>query len=184
MAYRNGTYTAFDGNSEDNPTKSDQRYLQLLKAWNENSDIEFSFSDSHSKTYQVKADSENATLKNRLKERMANSKNFLLIISEDTNYDRGLLNYEIELAVETYHLPIIIAYTKYGRILYPRSHQKEWPKKLDEYILNGKARCVHVPFKKAPILFSIKKYKVDDLYPDSSLGHFDEDTYKKWEGIS
>ena len=33
-----------------------------------------------------------------------------LISTNDTNYDRGFLNYEIEKALDVYELPLIIAY--------------------------------------------------------------------------
>lgn len=35
MAYRNGTYIAFDGQSTTNPTESDLKYLGLLRSWNQ-----------------------------------------------------------------------------------------------------------------------------------------------------
>ena len=36
MAYRNGTYIAFDGNDTTDPTRSDMKYYGLLQAWNKN----------------------------------------------------------------------------------------------------------------------------------------------------
>lgn len=180
MAYRNGTYVAFDGNDECNPAESDQKYFQLLKAWNSNSDIDFWFSDSHSKTYQVKDTSSLETLKNRLKQRMANSKHMLIIISEDTNYDRGLLNYEIMLAIEVYKLPLIIAYTGYTKILNPKLLINKWPKKLREYINGDTAKCIHIPFKKEPILDAISQFRVDDKYPKGSLSYYSQEAYISW----
>lgn len=116
MSYRNGTYVAFDGNDTTDPTKSDMKYYGLLQSWNSNKNIEFSFSDSHKKTYQVNDSSQIETLKARLQERMRNSKNMLIIISEDTNWNRGMLNFEIEKAVDYYNIPLIIAYAKYNKI--------------------------------------------------------------------
>ena len=46
MAYRNGTYVAFDGEGEQNPTKGDLRYLGVLRAWQENDNIDFNYVDS------------------------------------------------------------------------------------------------------------------------------------------
>ena len=115
MSYRNGTYVAFDGNDTTDPTKSDMKYYGLLQSWNSNKNIEFSFSDSHKKTYQVNDSSQIETLKARLQERMRNSKNMLIIISEDTNWNRGMLNFEIEKAVDYYNIPLIIAYAKYNK---------------------------------------------------------------------
>ena len=54
MAYRNGTYIAFDGNDTTDPTRSDMKYYGLLQAWNKDRNNTLSFSDSHKKTYQVR----------------------------------------------------------------------------------------------------------------------------------
>ena len=105
--YINGTYVAFDGQGEACPINSDLHNFELLKAWQANDDIRFNFVNSHEKTYNVRDTSSLATLKSRLKERMANSKNMLVIVSSQTNKKRGLLNWEIEQAVEVYGLPVI-----------------------------------------------------------------------------
>ncbi|MGI6710910.1 MAG: TIR domain-containing protein [Bacilli bacterium] len=179
--YRNGTYVAFDGNNEVDPTKSDQKYFQLLKAWKENSDIEFTFSDSHSKTYQVRDSSSEETLKQRLKDRMKNSKNFLVIISNDTSFNRGMLNYEIELAVVTYKLPIIVVYVGYKKIKDPSLLSSAWCKNLLKYINNKLAKCIHVPFKKEPIFAAISQFSVvDNNYPATSLNYYNDQAYKSW----
>ena len=102
MAYRNGTYIAFDGNDTTDPTRSDMKYYGLLQAWNKNKSNTLTVSDSHKKTYQVRDSSTIKTLQNRLLERMRSSKNMLIIISRDTSWDRGMLNFEIEKAVDYY----------------------------------------------------------------------------------
>ena len=105
MAYRNGTYIAFDGNDTTDPTRSDMKYYGLLQAWNKDRNNTLSFSDSHKKTYQVRDSSTIKTLQNRLLERMRSSKNMLIIISKDTSWDRGMLNFEIEkLSIITKYL--------------------------------------------------------------------------------
>ena len=53
MAYRNGTYVAFNGCGTRKPTNSDIKYFNLLKAWNGNENNDFNFVDSHQKTYSV-----------------------------------------------------------------------------------------------------------------------------------
>ncbi|WP_314791442.1 TIR domain-containing protein [Aggregatibacter aphrophilus] len=75
MAYRNGTYIAFDGQGTTSPDESDIKYFNLLKAWKK-SGQDFKFSDSHKKTYQVRDSSYRETLKRRLRERLNESKNF------------------------------------------------------------------------------------------------------------
>ena len=47
MAYRNGTYIAFDGQGKTDPTQSDLKYLGLLRSWDKNSNFDFHFIDSH-----------------------------------------------------------------------------------------------------------------------------------------
>ena len=107
---RTGTYVAFDGQGSTDPTESNIHYFNLLKAWNKSGSIDFRFTNSREKTYQVHGSSSKATLFNRLETRLSASKNFLLIISDNTNYDRGILNWKIEKAVDYYELPIIIVY--------------------------------------------------------------------------
>lgn len=51
MAYRNGTYVAFDGQRAINPTQSDLKYLGLLRSWNNSKNYELIFSDSYLKMY-------------------------------------------------------------------------------------------------------------------------------------
>lgn len=74
MAYRNGTYIAFDGQGKTDPTQSDLKYLGLLRSWDKNSNFDFHFIDSHKKTAAVLDSSLRKTLENRLMERMRNSK--------------------------------------------------------------------------------------------------------------
>lgn len=137
MAYRNGTYVAFDGQGTTDPTQSDLKYLGLLRSWNNSKNYELTFSDSHLKTYRVLDTSQRRTLENRLMERLRNSKNMLLILSQSTNYDRGMLNFEIEKAVDVYKLPIIVAYTGCDYLLDARKYSNRWPKALEERIDNG-----------------------------------------------
>lgn len=163
MAYRNGTYVAFDGQATTNPTQSDMRYYGLLQKWNKSNNSDLKFSDSHKKTYQVKDTSSKITLQNRLLERLKNSKNFLLIISDDTNYDRGMLNFEIEKAVDKFNLPIIIAYTGKNYILDTYGLSSKWPKALSERINNGSAKCIHIPFREKAIMSAISQFSTHSV---------------------
>ena len=147
MAYRNGVYVAFNGCGTTDPTESDIKYFNLMKAWAENEDINFSFSNSHDKTYAVMDGSLKATLKARLLERMRNSKSMLLIATENSATNRGMLNWEIEQAVETYGLPIIVAYAEYKKIMQPHELSNRWPRKLAEYIANSEVKTIHIGFK-------------------------------------
>lgn len=166
MPYRNGTYIAFDGQGTSNPTKSDIKYLGLLRSWNQNKKYELTFSDSHLKTYQVRDNSQKRTLENRLMERLRSSKNMLLILSDDTNYDRGMLNFEIEKAVDVYNLPIIVAYTGCDYLLDLEDYKNRWPKALKERIEDGSVNAIHIAFKEKTIMEAISRFSVHSTGDD------------------
>lgn len=178
--YRTGTYVAFDGGGDTSVESGDIKYFNLLKAWNKSNEFVFEFSDSHQKTYQVKDDSKKSTLQNRLMERMSKSKNFLLVLTKDTNLRNQNLNWEIEKAFER-GLPFIVCYPGYLHILNPKSHSEVWPSKLKEYIIKKKLNCVHIPFKEKPISLCVKRYSVvSGVHPKSALGKFGRDQYNDW----
>lgn len=183
MPYRNGTYIAFDGLGTTNPTESDLRYLGLLRSWNKNKNCDLKYYDSHLKTYNVLDSSTIKTLKSRLMERMKNSKNMLIILSEETNYNRGLLNFEIEKAVDIYALPIIVAYTECEYLLEPEKYSIRWPKALKERIDNNTVKAIHVPFKEKAIMCAISQFSVHNSNEEkltSSLCTYTEKTYRSW----
>lgn len=169
MAYRNGTYVAFDGNGQNDPTKGDLKYLGILRAWKESDNIDFNFTDSHKKTYQVRDSSSEDTLKSRLEERMSNSKNMLVIISDDTNFDRGLLNWEIRTAQEKYGLPIIVAYAGEQYLVRLTDDLIEkLPKTIWRDVKFGGNHYAHIPFTKDRIKRAIDHYSVvSGVYPNS-----------------
>ncbi|MCM3671652.1 hypothetical protein M3181_22100 [Mesobacillus maritimus] len=182
MGYRNGTYVAFDGNGTTDPTKGDMKYYGLLQSWNASNKFELTFSDSHKKTYQVKDSSTKRTLQARLLERMRNSKNMLLIISDETNWDRGMLNFEIEKAVDYYEIPLIVAYTGYSYIPNPGALAHKWPKALYERIINQTAKCIHIPFKQKAISAAVSQFGVNnkDDQLTSPLSYYNESAYIRW----
>ena len=104
MANRTGTYIAFDGLGQVDPTKSDFKYYGTIQSWDASKSIEFKFVNSHDKTYAVKDYSSRETLKARINQRLSVSKNFLCILSEDTRKSGSMLSYEIERAVDNYCL--------------------------------------------------------------------------------
>ena len=70
---RTGTYIAFDGLGQADPTKSDFRYYATLQAWDKN--IDFRFTNSHEKTYAVRDTSSKETLYKRIGDRKHNRRN-------------------------------------------------------------------------------------------------------------
>lgn len=91
-----------------NATK-DFCYYSILKAW-KGSDTSFPFNNAHDTTYNVRDNSDwETTLKPRLRERLRNSKNIILFLSNNTKNSRALRE-EIEYSINTLKLPIIVIY--------------------------------------------------------------------------
>jgi hypothetical protein len=179
MAYRNGTYVAFHANGTDIPTDSDIKYYNLMKAWTQKTDDDFTMINSHDKASSVRDSSKKTTLKNSLQERLRNSKNMVLIIGQTTRFDTDWVPFEIEQAVDSYEIPIIAAYTGYDFIGLPGQHSGLWPAALAARINNGSAKVIHVPFKKEPIKSAIETYNHDNL-PKGSLSYYTDEAYRKW----
>ncbi|MDV2469819.1 TIR domain-containing protein [Acinetobacter chinensis] len=169
MAYKNGNYAAFYVADEELVTKNpssahfvkDFNYYQMFKAWKAK-DSSFPFNDSHEKTYNVRDTSNWDTLKGRLRERLNNSKNIILFLSENTTPSRALTE-EIEYAIDYLELPLIIVYVdikSVGDIFY-RTNNNYW---LSQSVINLKKRlpilkdchnkvpCLHIPLRKEVII--------------------------------
>lgn len=177
MAYRNGTYVAFHANGTAEPTESDMKYYQLLKAWKIRTEGEFEFVNSHEKTAAVRDTSSRETLRSRLAERLRNSKNMLLIIGETTRRDTDWVPFEIEYAVDTCKIPIIAAYPNYTWILSPGELRPKWPAALASRIDNGTAHVIHIPFKQAPLADALPRFSYDNYPLGGGLGHYSREAY-------
>lgn len=183
MAYRNGTYVAFNGCGTTNPTEGDMKYYGLLQKWNKENNFDLNFSDSHKKTYSVLDSSLTSTLKARLMERMRNSKHMLLILTENSSWNRGLLNFEIEKAVDLYEIPIIAAYTDFDFILDTfkvATLKKYWPDALKKRIESGDAKVLHISFRQKPIAYAVKNYSIHDSQIEDSLRVLPAKNYQDW----
>jgi len=179
MAYRNGTYVAFHANGTDIPTDSDIKYHNLMKAWTEKTDDDFSMVNSHDKASAVRDSSKKATLRASLQERLRNSKNMVLIIGETTRFDTDWVPFEIEQAVDTYEIPIIAAYTGYDSIQAPDQLSGMWPSALALRIRNKTARVIHIGFKKEPIKAAIEQFSHNNM-PTTPVSYYVREEYVKW----
>lgn len=130
MAYRNGTYVTFHAEGTSDPTETDMKYYRLLTAWHEHEDIDFDMINSHDKTAAVRDTSKRQTLEARLKERLNNSKNMILIVGDRTRFDNDWVPFEITYAVDTCKIPIIAAYPGYETITAPNQLRNLWPQIL------------------------------------------------------
>lgn len=103
MSYRNKTYVAF--------ASEDIRNYWLMTAWNENEKIDFNFYDAHD-IYQARDTSLPSTIKDRLRERLKNAKQVVLLGSA-TAKSKGsdgvsFLAHEIKV-IREFKLPVVVA---------------------------------------------------------------------------
>ncbi|MBX3560272.1 MAG: TIR domain-containing protein [Sphingomonas sp.] len=179
MAYRNGTYIAFHAEGITDPTASDIKYFNIMKAWHENDDISFRFINSHDKVYAVRDSSKMETLRRSLVERLNNSKNMVLIVGPRTRYDLDWVPFEINYAVEKCGLPIIVTYPGYTSIMNPKALSELWPKALANHIGTGAVRAIHVPFQRNAIDAAIRQYDLNKK-PGSSLDYWSATAHRSF----
>lgn len=180
MAYRNGTYVAFHAAGTSDPTASDIRYYNLLKAWHVRDECDFHFVNSHEKTCAVRDSSLRSTLRQRLAERLRNSKNMILIIGDTTRHDTDWVPFEIEYAVDTCEIPIIAAYPDYQNITNPAAADPLWPQALRTRIRSGAAHVIHVPFKQVPLTDAVSQFSFANYPLGGGYGRYSDETYRAW----
>lgn len=100
MSYRNKTYVAFDADT-------DIHYYRLMTAWKENENIDFNFHNAHDLNNLMSYSSEE-TIKRKLRERLNNTKSFILLIGEHTKNLYKFVRWEIQTAIDL-DIPIICA---------------------------------------------------------------------------
>lgn len=98
MSYTNKTYVAFDADN-------DIRYYRLMQAWKKNDNTSFNFYDAHDLNNLMPYSTEQ-TIKDKLAERLRNTKVFILLIGDNTKYLYKFVRWEIEQAIKR-EIPII-----------------------------------------------------------------------------
>jgi hypothetical protein len=98
MPYRNKTYVCFDGDT-------DMHYYRLMQAWQQNDRSPFNFFNAHdlNRAYD---DSMEESIKRQLRERLRNTKVFVVLIGARTRYLFKFVRWEMEQAIRL-ELPII-----------------------------------------------------------------------------
>ena len=179
--YRNGTYIAFHAQGTNVPFGTDMKYYNLLKAWSAKKDDDFTFANSHEKTSALRTTSLKETLKNRLAQRLRNySKNMILLVGETTKLDNDWVPFEIEYAIDTCKIPIIVTYVDvdFG-IINPRDLAHLWPESLKQRIENNTASCLHIPFKKDALMDALR-FDLNNKPNGQGLGIYAAEIYRGW----
>lgn len=104
LAYRNKTYIAFDG-------ETDLRSYNLMCAWHSNENIEFDFFNAHDLNTALDS-SLPETIIARLRERLANTKQAIVLVGDTTRdkaaRPKSFLHYEVE-AIRRRGIPVVFA---------------------------------------------------------------------------
>jgi hypothetical protein len=103
VAYRNKTFVSF--------ASEDIHFYRLMQAWRDNRNIEFDFHNAHDLN-TARDTSQPETIRKRLRERLANTKQIVLLVGDNTRAVAGrptrFLYYEVEVIHEL-DLPVVFA---------------------------------------------------------------------------
>lgn len=103
MAYRNKTFVSFDS--------ADIRAYRLMRAWKANEHIAFDFHDAHDLN-TARDTSRPETIRQRLRERLANTKQVVLLVGDGTRAlartPSSFLSYEVGV-IRSLDLPVVFA---------------------------------------------------------------------------
>lgn len=165
LSYRNKTYVAF---ASENISS-----YRLMEAWRENKNIDFNFYDAHD-LYQARDSSKPETIKARLRERMKNAKQIVLLGSPEAKKKGGdgvsFLAYELQVALEL-GLPIVVSHLDGSR----EGNSANYPKPLvaaDYYTMS-------VSFQPAIIKYALDDYASAFATSERTGSyHYNEKTYK------
>lgn len=98
MAYKNKTYVSFDADT-------DMSYYRMMCAWKENETIAFNFHNAHDLN-NLRPTSSEVTIKQKLLERLENTKVMIVLVGEHTKFLYKFVRWEIEYAINN-DIPII-----------------------------------------------------------------------------
>jgi antiphage defense system Thoeris ThsB-like protein len=103
MAYRNKTFVSF--------ASEDLAQYRLMTAWKANDNIDFNFHDAHDVNTALDT-SQPDTIRRRLRERLANTKQVVLLVGDRTRSKAGDINsfiyYEVDVIAHL-GLPVVFA---------------------------------------------------------------------------
>lgn len=92
MSYRNKTYVCLDYDE-------DKNYYNMMRAWKDHDKIDFDFYDAHDINTLMPYSSEE-TIKAKLRERLNNAKNFIVLIGAKTKHKDRFVRWEQEIALK------------------------------------------------------------------------------------
>lgn len=156
MAYRNKTYIAFDGDN-------DIHFYLTMLMWKQNDNTNFDFFNAHDINTASDYSTEE-TIKRKLRERMMNSKVFVLLVGDKTKYLYKFVKWEIELAIKL-NLPIIV-------VNLPKLPGHEGSRRVDYDRCPNIVKdtlAIHIPFKAKIMQHALENW-IDSHYKYTKAG--------------
>lgn len=167
MSYRNKTYVAFDGDN-------DMWAYRYMRGWKTNDHIDFDFHDAHDLN-SARDTSTEESIKAQLRTRMANSKQMILLVGENTKFLRKFVPWEIELARKK-DIPIIVVNL---------NDKRTYDDKLCPGAVKDWVYTMNVPFRMKIIKYALDYFpnryhekKNDSDYQDHRY-HYKDSVYKE-----
>ncbi len=165
MSYRNKTYVAFASEDIDD--------YRMMQAWKANKNIDFDFFNAHD-LYVARDTSTPETIKRKLRERMKNAKQVVLLGSKDGKRKGGdgvsFLAYEIEIIIE-FNLPVVVVNLDQGRVVDKAL--------IPSPFLNADYFTLSVSYQPAIIKYALDNYAVSYSKSDKKGPHqYSDKVYK------
>lgn len=162
MSYRNKTYVIYDGDNN-------MWAYGYMKGWKSSDNVAFNFYDAHD-IRPLTATASEETVKKRLRSRLSNAKQVIVLVGESTKNLYRIVRWEIEIA-QKLALPIIVVNLNGRRQIDPDlcpAILRKWP-------------AVHVEFRAAIIQHALdhfpKQYR--GIARDSGPWYYPARTYKE-----
>jgi hypothetical protein len=139
MAYRNKTYICFDADS-------DMWAYKYMIGWKNNDNIDFDFHNAHDLN-NLRDGSTETTIKTKLRERLKNTKIFIVLIGEKTKNLYRFVRWEMDIALEM-GIPIVAVNL---------NKSKNLDTNLCPPIIKEKL-ALHIPYKQVDIKWAIDNW--------------------------
>ena len=163
MGYRNKTYVIFDGDK-------DMWAYAYMNGWRTREHIDFNFHDAHELRPLTDRASED-TIRSRLRERIGNTKQAIVLIGESTKNLYRFVRWELEMCMK-HSIPLVAVNLNGQRVM----DQVRCPAVIrNEYV-------VHVDFKMKIIQHALEQFPNE--YFKRPLGetgnrHYSQETYQR-----
>jgi len=161
MSYRNKTYVIFDGDK-------DMWAYAYMKGWKVQEHIDFDFHDAHDIRPLTDRASEE-TVRRRLRERLSNTKQAIVLVGESTRYLYRFVRWELETCLRL-DIPIVAVNLNKTRMMDP----DRCPPLLKGHYV------VHVPFQLKAIKYALDNFPGEYRSRDVNAGgdrHYEDSVY-------